>query len=194
MREFARDFGVTGETRVLDIGGTPYNWNFLAVQPRLTILNVPRASEAVPQGVDWVAGDGCALPFADGAFDVVFSNSVIEHLGSTARQHQFAREVARVGKRFYVQTPNRWFPVETHLLTPLVHYLPKRWQAPLVRRWTVWSAVTGIRGERREFYIEHYLADVLLLDRAGLSALFPGAQVVRERFLGTTKSLLAVRR
>ena len=194
MREFSRDFGVTGETRVLDIGGTPYNWNLLAVRPRLTILNVPRASEAVLEGVDWVAGDGCALPFGDDAFDVVFSNSVIEHLGSTARQQQFAREVARVGKRFYVQTPNRWFPVETHLLTPLVHYLPKRWQAPLVRRWTVWSAVTGIRGERREFYIEQYLADVLLLDRAGLSELFPGTQVACERFLGMAKSLLAVRR
>jgi SAM-dependent methyltransferase len=193
MRQFAKDFGVTDRTRILDIGGTPYNWELCPVRPRLTILNTPRATEPVPEGVDWVAADGCKLPFGDAAFDIVFSNSVIEHLGTTERQREFASEVMRVGRRFCVQTPNRWFPVETHLLTPLVHYLPKRLQAPLVRRWTVWQALTGIRGERREFYIEHYLADVLLLDAGALMALFPGAEIRRERFLGATKSLLAVR-
>jgi SAM-dependent methyltransferase len=191
MRRFVRDFGITAHTRVLDIGGTPYNWTLGPVRPRLTILNLPRASEAVPEGVDWVAADGCALPFADGCFDVVFSNSVIEHLGTLDRQRRFAAEVARVGKRYYVQTPNRWFPVESHLWTPGVHYLPKRWQAPLVRRWSVWASLTGIRGERKRFYIEHYIADVRLLDRSQLQALFPRARVIPERFLGLTKSLIA---
>jgi SAM-dependent methyltransferase len=191
MRRFVRDFNIATQTRVLDIGGTPYNWTLAPVHPRLTILNLPRASEGAPEGVDRVAGDGCALPFGDSAFDVVFSNSVIEHLGTAERQQRFAAEVARVGKRYCVQTPNRWFPVETHLLTPWVHYLPKRWQAPLVRRWTVWDLLTGIRGDRRHFYIEHYLTDVNLLDRAALQALFPQATVVRERFLGLTKSLMA---
>jgi SAM-dependent methyltransferase len=191
MRRFARDFNIAPHTRVLDIGGTPWNWTLTPVQPRLTILNMPRASESVPDGMDWVAGDGCALPFADDSFDVVFSNSVIEHLGTPERQRQFAAEVVRVGKRYCVQTPNRWFPVETHLLTPWVHYLPKSWQAPLVRRWTVWALLTGIQGERKNFYIEHYLADVILLDRAALQSLFPQATVIRERFLGFTKSLIA---
>ena len=75
-----------------------------------------------------MAGDGRALPFRDEAFDVVFSNSVIEHVGDAASQRRFAREVARVGRAYWVQTPNRWFPVEQHLLTPLVHWLPKSWQ------------------------------------------------------------------
>jgi len=194
MARFVRDFGLTPHTRVLDIGGTPYNWELSPVKPRLTILNLPRAGEIVPEGVDWVAADGCVLPFADRSFDIVFSNSVIEHLGSRTRQQQFAAEVARVGKRYYVQTPNRWFPVETHLLTPFVHYLPKNWQAPLVRRWTVWSMLTGIQGERRSFYIEHYLADIHLLDGATLRELFPQAELRTERFLGIPKSLLAVHR
>ena len=193
MRRFVRDFSITSDTRVLDIGGTPSNWTLTPVQPRLTILNLPRAHEAMPEGLGWVGGDGCALPFGDASFDVVFSNSVIEHLGTPERQRQFAAEVARVGKGYYVQTPNRWFPVETHLLTPCVHYLPKRCQAPLVRRWTVWAKLTGILGERKHFYIEHYLADVHLLDGAALQVLFPRATVVRERFLGLTKSLTAVR-
>jgi SAM-dependent methyltransferase len=194
MRRFIEDFGITPQTRVLDIGGTLYNWTLAPVQPKLTLLNMPRASEPAPEGIDRVAADGCVLPFVDGAFDVVFSNSVIEHLSTSDRQQQFASEMARAGKRFYVQTPNRWFPVETHLLTPLVHYFPKRWQAPLIRRWTVWSFLTGTRGDRKRFYIEHYLADVRLLDRGGLQTLFPQAAIVSERFLGFTKSLIAVHR
>lgn len=192
MQRFVRDFDVTADTRVLDIGGTLYNWSLAPVRPRLTLLNMPRALETKPEGVEWVAADGCALPFGDGSFDIVFSNSVIEHLTTVERQRLFAAEVARVGKRYCVQTPNRWFPVETHLLTPCVHFLPKRWQAPMVRRWTVWAMLTGTR-EKGNFYIEHYLADVRLLDRRELQALFPRATVIRERFLGLTKSLIAAR-
>lgn len=193
MRRFVQEFGIRADTRVLDIGGTPYNWALVPVRPRLTLLNMPRALEAIPDGVNWVAADGCALPFGDASFDVVFSNSVIEHLTTVERQRAFAAEVARVGKRYCVQTPNRWFPLEHHLLTPCIHYFPKRWQAPLVRRWTVWAMLTGIQGERKRFYIEHYLADVRLLGRAELQALFPGATITAERFLGMTKSLMAVR-
>jgi SAM-dependent methyltransferase len=191
MERFIADFGITPQTRVLDIGGTLYNWTLTPVRPKLTLLNMPRAFEPAPEDVDRVAADGCVLPFAEGAFDVVFSNSVIEHLTTSERQQQFASEVMRVGKRCYVQTPNRWFPVETHLLTPFVHYLPKRWQAPLVRRATVWALVTGIKGDRRHFYIEHYLSDVRLLDRKEMQALFPQATIVSERFLGFGKSLIA---
>jgi len=187
MRRFVHDFGITPQTRVLDIGGTFYNWSLAPVTPRLTILNLPRAREE--GSAEWVSGDGCLLPFRDGAFDVVFSNSVIEHLATWERQRQFASEVMRVGKRYFVQTPNKWFPVETHLLTPFVHYLPKKWQSPIVRRWTVWGMVTGITGERKRFYIEHYLADIRLLNGTEMEELFPGARLVRERVLGWTKSL-----
>ena len=72
----------------------------------------------------------------------------------------FAGEVMRVGTRCYVQTPNRWFPVETHLFTPVVHWLPKPWQAGIVRRFTVWGAISGAEGERRSFFLEHYLHDL----------------------------------
>ncbi len=194
MERFVAEFGIGSATRVLDIGGTAFNWSLVEVRPRLTLLNMPRASEAAESGVDWVAADGCALPFGDGSFDVVFSNSTIEHVGDGERQRLFAEEVRRVGKSYCVQTPNRWFPVETHLLTPLVHYLPKAWQGPIVRRWTVWEMATGTRGERRDFYIEHYLRDIRLLDAGAMRGLFPGARLVRERFLGMTKSLIAIHR
>jgi hypothetical protein len=193
MQRFLRECRITADTRVLDIGGTPDTWQLTGIRPRLVLLNMPRARAELAGAVEWVAGDGCALPFRDGAFDVVFSNSVIEHVGDAASQQRFAREVARVGRAYWVQTPNRWFPVEQHLLTPLVHWLPKRWQRMVVRRGTVWSALTHPTPDRRDFYIEHFLRDIRLLGLRELQSLFPGARVIRERFLGVTKSLIAVR-
>jgi hypothetical protein len=192
MERFAREFGIGSETRILDIGGTPDCWTLLAERPRLTLLNTPRAADDLA-GATWVAGDGRRLPFRDGTFDVVFSNSVIEHVGDAASQQSFAREVARVGRGFWVQTPNRWFPVEQHLLTPFIHWLPKSWQRPIVPRFNVWSMLMRVTPDRRRFYIEHYLADVRLLSFGEMRQLFPGARVIRERLWGITKSLVAVR-
>jgi SAM-dependent methyltransferase len=193
MQRFVRECRITPETRVLDIGGTPDNWELIDMAPRLVLLNMPRAQADLASAAQWVAGDGRALPFRDAAFDVVFSNSVIEHVGDSASRERFAREVARVGRAYWVQTPNRWFPVEQHLLTPLVHWLPKSWQAAIVRRGTVWSALTRPTPDRRDFYIEHFLRDIHLLGTGELKRLFPGSRIIRERFLGLTKSLIACR-
>ncbi len=193
MRRFAMELRITAATRVLDIGGTPECWELLGERPQLTLLNMPRAKEDLGSAARWVAGDARALPFRDLAFDIVFSNSVIEHVGDRASQERFAREVARVGRRYWVQTPNRWFPVEQHLLTPFVHWLPRRWQRAVVPRFNVWGAVVRVSEDRRRFYLEHYLNDVRLLDAEQVRALFPGARILRERFCGVTKSLVAVR-
>lgn len=64
------------------------------------------------------------LPFADGEFDIVFSNAVVEHAGSRRQQRSFVEEAARVGRRFFITTPNRWFPIEMHTALPVLHYLP----------------------------------------------------------------------
>ena len=109
-------------------------------------------------------------------------------------QRRFAREVARVGRGYWVQTPNRWFPVEQHLLTPLVHWLPKGWQRRIVPRFTVWAALVRPPADRRRFYVEHYLNEVRLLSAREVAELFPEARVIRERVLGWTKSLVAMRR
>ena len=193
MKRFAREFAITAETRVLDIGGTPDCWDLLSRRPRLTLLNTPRAKEDLATAATWVAGDGRNLPFRDASFDVVFSNSVIEHVGDAASQERFAREVSRVGRGYWVQTPNRRFPVEQHLLTPFLHWLPGSWQRAIVPRFTVWSALVRVTPDRRRFYLEHYLNDVRLLDAAQVRRLFPGARVTRERLFGITKSLIAVR-
>jgi hypothetical protein len=191
MARFAAELRITETTRVLDIGGTPEYWNLLPVRPRLTLLNTPRAKDDLSGAAEWVAGDGRALPFGDGAFDVVFSNSVIEHVGDRESQRRFASEAMRVGRAYWVQTPNRWFPVEQHLLTPLIHWLPRAWQRRLVPRFNLWQLVARPSEDRRRFYVEHYLRDVRLLSAGELRGLFPGARIVRERFAGWTKSLVA---
>ena len=109
MVEFLHEFSITPATRVLDVGGGRFNWDLVDFRPTLTIVNPYLEPNPLP-GVTYVRGDACRLPFADNAFDVVFSNSVIEHVGAN-RQAEFARECCRVGRRYYIQTPNRRFPI-----------------------------------------------------------------------------------
>lgn len=192
MRRFAKTLQVSTRTRVLDVGGSPAIWQFSPVQPRLTILNFPSALERT-NSAHLVAGDGRMVPFKNGAFDIVFSNSVIEHVGKRADQQSFAEEISRVGRYYWVQTPNRGFPVELHLMLPFIHYLPKNWQFAIAKRFTVWELLVRPNQYQRAFYIDHFLNELNLLDAQELSHLFPDAKIISERVLGIAKSLIAVR-
>lgn len=96
MQQFCRLFGLTEATRVLDVGGDAFNWSLVSIVPDVTIVNLysPRANSLA-----WVIADGRRLPFKDGAFDITYSNSVIEHLGDRVARQAFAQEVSRVGVR-----------------------------------------------------------------------------------------------
>jgi hypothetical protein len=191
MATLARTVGLTRDTRVLDVGGTAEIWQLAPVMPRLVLLNQARARYEIGPAEAVVLGDGTSLPFADQSFDLVFSNSVIEHVGSFVQQARLAAEIARVGKQYWVQTPNRYFPIEQHLWTPFVHWLPRPLQAAALKRISVWRILTHATPEQREFYVSHYLDSIRLLAAADVRALFPGATLLRERFLGWTKSLIA---
>ncbi|MEI6349755.1 MAG: methyltransferase domain-containing protein [Verrucomicrobiota bacterium] len=84
---------------------------------------------------------GEPLPFSDNAFDIVYSNAVIEHTGSGTDQRKFIAEMCRVAPRRFLVAPNRMFPIEHHTGLPLVHYLPKAWFRKLLRgtRYDIWS-------------------------------------------------------
>ena len=195
MRAFLDEFPLQPGTRILDVGGVADTWPGAARQAHIVLLNTARASdESFTPGFTCVMGDGCRLPFADQSFDIVFSNSVIEHVGSEQAQRDFASEVARVGKRYWVQTPNLYFPVEAHLLTPFVHWLPKRIAGWIVRRFTVWALLRRPDAERRRWYVDHFLHDIRLLSASQMRALFPGASIRKERVLLLAKSLIAVKR
>jgi len=124
--------------------------------------------------------------FETRSFDVVFSNSVIEHVGDISNQRMMAKEVMRVGKNYWVQTPYKHFPIEMHFLFPFFQYLPKSLQYKVARIWP-WSFAKALDLDVR-FEIDH----IWLLDVSSLKSLFPGAIIMREYFLGLVKSLIAV--
>jgi ubiquinone/menaquinone biosynthesis C-methylase UbiE len=192
MQRFVEAMLPGPETRILDVGGTVPNWELLPqLHSKVTLLNLvrPARGASLPTNICHVTGDGTALPFGDRAFDIVFSNSVIEHLGSAERQMRFASEVRRVGKGLWIQAPAQAFPVEPHLLAPFIHYLPRSWQRRLARYFTGWGWLT----RPTQSQIGDMLSQLRLPTMAEYRALFPDCRIERERCLGLTKSLIAVK-
>ncbi|HZQ16848.1 MAG TPA: class I SAM-dependent methyltransferase [Gaiellaceae bacterium] len=145
LRQFLDLFEPGPETTIVDVGVTdaPFGAGstdnfFEALYPwpeRITGVGhtgLDRFAAAFPS-VRAVRADGRDLPFADGEFDIGFSNAVVEHVaGGREGQRRFVHELCRVARRVYVTTPNRWFPLEVHTLRPFVHWLPPGPRARLV--------------------------------------------------------------
>lgn len=180
--------------RILDIGGTRSYWDALAPlwQGRdWEITTVNLGDEAQDDGPFRIRpGNACAMPeFADNAFDLVHSNSVIEHVGQWPQMAAMAGEVRRLAPHYYLQTPNLWFPIEPHYRSLFFALYPEASRARklMKRRY-------GFRGPYASF--ADAIADVQtvnLLDARGLTTLFPDGKLVRETFFGFTKSLTVIR-
>jgi len=184
-KRFVAAMNLTALTTVLDVGGTAHYWSSMPVLPRVTLLNLRRdESTGLPQ----IVGSACNIPCEDKSFDIVFSNSMIEHLGTWEREQQAAKEMLRVGKRIWVQTPNWGFPVEPHLLTPFIHWLPRKLQRRLLP-YTIWAIITHPSKE----YCDGFMQEVRLLTIAEMKKLFPGCRIIYERFGFLIKSLIAIR-
>jgi SAM-dependent methyltransferase len=181
------------ETRVVDVGvgDTPFGTEpgvaathnfFEALYPwpeRITAVSdvpLPSFAQAFPQ-VRCVQASGTALPFEADEFDVAFSNAVIEHVGSREEQRRFVAELCRVAPRVFLSTPNRWFPVETHTLVPLAHWLPRP------------AADRTMRTLRRRDW-----EGVELLGKRELLELFPPSMETRALEARITISVLSTRR
>jgi hypothetical protein len=182
---------VMTEIGVLDVGGMTYQWDYLESPANVTILNTQITERTTTHDkYSFVQGDGRRLTYNDNSYDLVFSNSVIEHVGRFDDQRMFAEEMRRVGRMLYCQTPNKWFLVEPHLITVFVHWLPRNLQRKLIRWFSVWGWVEKPSGQQ----IEQFLDTTRLLTYRELKSLFPDCEIVRERFLGITKSFVVVRR
>ncbi len=177
--------------RILDIGGTPRFWETMNYVDKegvdLTLINVGTPPDTPHKNMRCQQADARDLHmFGDNEFDVVFSNSVIEHVGDTADQQRMAAEVRRVGRRYFIQTPNRNFPIEPHFMFPMFQFLPTRAQTELLMRLNLaWAG----KIETREA-ATRVAKSVRLLSRREFTALFPGAQVYDERFMGLIKSFV----
>lgn len=187
MALFQQMFAPGCGTRILDVGGYPATWASVR-GPSVVMVNL-EAEDWSDGRLSKVQGDGRALAYPDNSFDVAFSNSVVEHVGTWEDQHAFAREIRRVAPAYYVQTPYRHFPVEVHTLTPFVQYLPPKWQKRLFRWVTLWGWLARPTPDYLEGFVDH----LKLLDERQFRELFPDATIHRERVFGLTKSLIACR-
>lgn len=175
--------------RILDIGGTPVFWERMGIREgagiEIWLLNLERFP-LVPPHYHSVVGDAKDLrQFQDREFDVVFSNSVIEHLPDFKDQHRMAEEMRRVGEMYYLQTPNRYFPIETHFLFPFFQFLPLRCRVWLISHFNI-----GWYKKRSTEEAIKAVHSIRLLTEKELRALFPKGTVHKERFLGIIKSLI----
>ncbi len=180
---------------VVDLGGTVDTWMQAPVRPRhVTVLNI---SEPGDSDVDWITpvlGDACrAVPELDSAglpvaFDVVFSNAVLEHVGGHAQRCQFADSVRALAPLHWVQTPYRYFPVEPHWLFPGMQFLPLPARTTIATYWPLaHSPAESLENARHEVLWTE------LIGVSELKALFPDSEMIRERLAGLTKSIIAVR-
>ncbi len=187
---FFKNFSKNEPIHILDLGGTVDFWKNSSLlslpQLKITLLNLEAESTHL-QNLESISGDATSMPqFGDQSFDLVFSNSVIEHLYTFENQQKMASEILRVGKKYFVQTPNKYFPIEAHYALPFAQYYPETFlrflltktKVSRLRKWPFNAA-------------QQYLDEIRLLDEKEMKLLFSGATIYREKFLGIIKSISA---
>lgn len=190
-QEVRRRFGDLADLRVVDLGGTVDSWVRAPMRPaHVTVVNLFEPGTDPPPWITPVRGDACdpsTVPAGSRA-DLVFSNSLIEHVGGHAKRRELADAVRALADRYWVQTPYRYFPLEPHFLVPGFAHLPLAARARLLQRWPLVHTPPADRRAAVEAAL-----DVELLGRTELAHYFPEAEVLADRVGPLVKSLVAVR-
>jgi hypothetical protein len=176
---------------VIDLGGTMESWLRAPIRPAsVHVVNLDPPPLEIPDWIRADQADACRLParIATGSYDLVFSNSVIEHVGGHAERMRFADTVHRLADRHWVQTPYRYFPVEPHWLFPGFQFLPLAVRAEVARRWPLAS----LRSSSHEDGLRGALG-VELLSRSEMAFYFPASALRLERMMSLIKSMIAVK-
>ena len=178
--------------KILDIGGTSFNWNLIENKFDVVLLNTKNpelTKENQMSNYSYVKGDATDLHYDDNSFDICFSNSVIEHVGSFKDQQLFAKEISRVGKRIWLQTPAKSFFFDPHYFTPFIHWFPKGFQRKIARYFTIWGLFAKPSKQRVNGFIDF----IRMLTYKELKGLFPDCIIKKERFLFMTKAYLVIK-
>ncbi len=187
----------TEQMRVLDVGAQSDSCAGEALQlvdvypwtSRISALNLlPEHIETIKRchpDVDARVGDARELPWPDKYFDVVYSNAVIEHVGGFEDQRKMAGEIMRVGKRWFVTTPNRWYPFEFHLRLPFVTWLP--WHGYLRA-----GRLMRYNHADRKYMFGVPVDGIRLLSASDLRKCFPGSRIIKQRVTFMAETLIAV--
>lgn len=192
MAKFLKIIEPQPSERILDVGGTIHNWKLIDYKNDVVLLNIlapKNIDSALPGNFSFVVGDATNLQYEDNEYDICFSNSVIEHVGTLEKQKMFAQEVCRVGKRIFIQTPARSFFFEPHYLTPFIHWLPRHYQKKLLRNFSIWGLIV----RPAQSYIDDFVDQTRLLTYEEIKGLFPGCIIIKEKFLFMTKAYLIIR-
>ncbi len=179
--------------KILDVGGRETIWSREGFcEPntidrfQITILNIHKEKTTSPNIISVVGDARNMSEFADGEFDIVFSNSVIEHVGNYADQMQMAKEIKRVGKKYFVQTPNFYFPIEPHFVFPFFQFLPLQ-----MKVWILTNIGRRHKKVANREQAKNIANGINLLNKKEFIKLFPKATIFEEKFLGLTKSFIA---
>lgn len=169
-----------GERQLIDI----YPWKDNISVVNISAEHISTIKKRYPE-IEAVIGDACELPWPDNSFDVVYSNAVIEHLGSFERQKKMAAEIIRVGRRWFVATPNRWFPFEFHMRLPFVTWLPGNGYLRV-------GNIVSYNHIREKYMIGAKHNDLRLMSAGELRKCFPGSNIIKQRVTFMAETLIAV--
>ncbi|MBI2419695.1 MAG: class I SAM-dependent methyltransferase [Ignavibacteriales bacterium] len=188
-------FKQNGSVKVVDIGGTPEYWGIVGKETitrlnmHITIINVDKTMRGLQPCMTYVQGDACEMyMFADKSFQLAHSNSVIEHVGSDENKKRFAKEVQRVAEHYYIQTPNFYFPIEPHFLIPFFHWMPYWMRIQLSMLFNMGYYERAESRQEAEVLLKHNA----MLSKKEFRKLFPLAKIITEKFLGLSKSFIAI--
>lgn len=195
LRKFADMLqDLSSPVRILDVGGSAAFWMkhrpSLPVESHITVLNLEHPAQPRLPWLAYVIGDARRLTmFDDAEFDACFSNSLIEHVGGSNDQVLAAREIRRVANAYFVQTPNRYFPLEPHFLVPGWQFAPISLRVQLLRRWDL-GWMKKIEDPRKA---RATVESIRLLSEGDVRRLFPDGRIYREKVGLLTKSITAYR-
>jgi SAM-dependent methyltransferase len=205
---FRRSFDLDANTKILDLGSETGSNIHSVLQGTLVKPDNIYIADIDPEQIQVgtkqygyvpvLIGESGTLPFEDHFFDIVYCSSVIEHATipkdqvwalssgrefqtrAIARQRQFADEIQRLAHQYFVQTPYKHFPFESHSWLPFVSWIPRRMLVPLLR-------ITNT------FWVKKTAPDWHLLGKSDFADMFPGALIIEEKWCGLVKSLMAIK-
>lgn len=185
--KLASTFPDIGQMRVLDLGGTPAFWKDAPLSPaHVTTVNMAKLDGFT--GVVAIQGDACNPPPLDGSFDLVVSNSLLEHVGGHAQRLRLAEVIQSAAEHHWVQTPYRYFPIEPHWMAPGIQFLPFSAKVRATMIWKFGFLHTTDRAAAVESVHE-----IELLGLTQMRSYFPGSVIWCERVAGLVKSMVAIR-
>jgi ubiquinone/menaquinone biosynthesis C-methylase UbiE len=187
----------TEQTKILDIGAEinpdnksvvqfidNYPWKNNVSALNLSSQHISLIKRHYPE-IDARVGDACDLPWSDNHFDIVFSNAVIEHLGSFEKQKKMADEIMRVGKSWFVTTPNRWYPFEFHMRLPFVTWLPRSGYIRIGR-------IISYNHMKRKYVTGISRDNLRLMTARELNHCFPTSRIIRQRVTFMPETLICI--